>query len=196
MNTRLNIKNLDGNIVQKHEVSKKVGFKQLGPGVETGVHGVYDEKRVWFEVKLQGAQGDRKAEIFQASNDDNAVDQRRLEDKQPKVKTNTDCLMSIQKCMKSRVAKHLGVAGIQQQNGLVNVTNVTLFAKVRYFLIQSGLSKILWAEDTTRSTYLVNRLPSSAFGFKKPIDMLGFFGWLSSIKQMMLEPVKVKYNNP
>ncbi|GJR56401.1 hypothetical protein Tco_1406922 [Tanacetum coccineum] len=36
---------------------------------------------------------------------------------------------STQQCMKSGVAKHLGVAGIQQQNGLVNETNVTLFAK-------------------------------------------------------------------
>nr|GEU86633.1 zinc finger, CCHC-type [Tanacetum cinerariifolium] len=32
--------------------------------------------------------------------------------------------------MKSGVAKYLGVAGIQQQNGLVVETNVTLFAKV------------------------------------------------------------------
>ncbi|GJY92086.1 hypothetical protein Tco_0507868 [Tanacetum coccineum] len=128
MNTRLNIEKLDGNIVQKHGGSKQVGFKQLGPGVETGVHGV--------------------------SNDDTAVAQRRLEDKQPEEKTNTDCLVkeqekeyqtgwkiktgnvldscnqrSIQQCMKSGVAKHLGVAGIQQQNGLVNETNVTLFAK-------------------------------------------------------------------
>ncbi|GJY14945.1 hypothetical protein Tco_0385367 [Tanacetum coccineum] len=62
MNTRLNIEKLDGNIVQKHGGSKQVGFKQLGPGVETGVHGVHDEKRVWFEVELQGAQGDREAE--------------------------------------------------------------------------------------------------------------------------------------
>ncbi|GKB80036.1 zinc finger, CCHC-type containing protein [Tanacetum coccineum] len=214
---RLNIKKLDGNIVQKHGGSKQVGFKQLGPGVETGVHGVHDEKRVWFEVELQGAQGDREAEVFQVSNDDTAVAQRRLEDKQPEEKTNTDCLVkeqekeyqtgwkiktgnvldscnqrSTQQCMKSGVAKHLGVAGIQQQNGLVDETNVTLFAKVRCFLIQSGLSKVFWAEDTTRSTYLVNRSPSSAIGFKKPIDMLGFFGWLASIKQGMLEPVKVK----
>ncbi|GJV04578.1 zinc finger, CCHC-type containing protein [Tanacetum coccineum] len=65
---------------------------------------------------------------------------------------------STQQCMKSGVAKHLGVAGIQQQNGLVNETNVTLFAK---------------------------RL-------KTPIDMLGFFGWLASKRQGMLEPVKVK----
>ncbi|GKB98305.1 hypothetical protein Tco_0984442 [Tanacetum coccineum] len=78
MNTRLNIEKLDGNIVQKHGGSKQVGFKQLGPGVETGVHGVHDEKRVWFEVELQGAQGDREAEVFQVSNDDTAVAQRRL----------------------------------------------------------------------------------------------------------------------
>ncbi|GKF38845.1 hypothetical protein Tco_0118906, partial [Tanacetum coccineum] len=43
---------------------KQVGFKQLGPGVETRVHGVQDEMRVWFEVELQGAQGDREAEVF------------------------------------------------------------------------------------------------------------------------------------
>ncbi|GKC72962.1 hypothetical protein Tco_1118845 [Tanacetum coccineum] len=121
MNTRLNIKKLDDNIIQKHRGSKQVGFKQLGPGVEIGVHGVHDEKRVWFEVELQGAQGDREAKVF-----------------------------------------------------------------------QSGLSKVFWAEDTTRSTYLVNRSPSSAIGFKKPIDMLVFFGWLASIKQGMLKPVKVK----
>ncbi|GJX40241.1 hypothetical protein Tco_0255231 [Tanacetum coccineum] len=54
--------------------------------------------------------------------------------------------------------------GIQQQNGLVNETNVTLFAKVRCLLIESGRSKICW----------------------------GVFGWLASIKQGMLEPVKVK----
>ncbi|GJU03997.1 hypothetical protein Tco_1114335 [Tanacetum coccineum] len=94
MNTMLNIEKLEGNIVQKHGGSKQVEFKQLGPGVETRVHGVHDEKRVWFEVELQGAQRDREAEVFQ-------------------------------------------------------------------------------------------------IGFKTPVDMLGFFGWLASIKQGMLEPVKV-----
>ncbi|GJY52010.1 hypothetical protein Tco_0442857 [Tanacetum coccineum] len=149
MNTRLNIKKLDGNIIQKHAGSKQVGFKQLGPSVETGVYGVHDEKCVWFEVELQGAQRDREAEVFQVSNDDTAVAQRQLEDRQPEEKTNTDCLRSIQQCMKSGVAKHLGVAGIQQQNGLVNETNVTLFAKVCCFLIQSGMSKVVWAEVET-----------------------------------------------
>nr|GEY51115.1 hypothetical protein [Tanacetum cinerariifolium] len=73
MNTRLNIEKLDGNIVQKHGGSKQVGFKQLGPGVETEVHIVHDEKRVWFEVELQRAQEDREVEVFQVSNDDTAV---------------------------------------------------------------------------------------------------------------------------
>ncbi|GKE21836.1 hypothetical protein Tco_1433348 [Tanacetum coccineum] len=51
------------------------------------------KKRVWFEVELQGAQGDRETEVFQVSNDDAAVTQRWLEDKQPEEKTNTDCLV-------------------------------------------------------------------------------------------------------
>ncbi|GJY51484.1 hypothetical protein Tco_0442331 [Tanacetum coccineum] len=56
----------------------------------------------------------------------------------------------------------------------------------------SGFSKVFWEKDTTRSTYLVNRSTSSAIRFKKPIDMLGVFGWHASIKQGMLEPVKIK----
>ncbi|GJX40564.1 putative reverse transcriptase domain-containing protein [Tanacetum coccineum] len=38
----------------------------------------------------------------------------------------------------------------------------------------SGMSNVFWAEDTTMSTYLVNRSPSSAIRFKTPVDMLGF----------------------
>nr|GEZ28702.1 zinc finger, CCHC-type [Tanacetum cinerariifolium] len=64
--------------------------------------------------------------LHKVSKDDTAVAQRRLEDKQPEEKTNTDCL--------SEVAKHLGVARIQQQNGLVDETNVTLFAKMKTFI--------------------------------------------------------------
>ncbi|GJX11072.1 hypothetical protein Tco_0200931 [Tanacetum coccineum] len=81
MNTRLNIEKIDGNIVQKHGSSKQIGFKQLA------------HKQV----------RDRKAEVFQVSNDDTAVAQRRLEDKQPEEKTNTDCLV------KEREKVHLGI---------------------------------------------------------------------------------------
>ncbi|GKB28522.1 hypothetical protein Tco_0867923, partial [Tanacetum coccineum] len=35
---------------------------------------------------------DREAEVFQVSNDNTAVAQRRLEDKQPEEMINTDCL--------------------------------------------------------------------------------------------------------
>ncbi|GKD95965.1 retrovirus-related pol polyprotein from transposon TNT 1-94, partial [Tanacetum coccineum] len=82
---------------------KQVGFKQVGPGVETGVYGVQDEKRVWFKVELHGAQGDREAEVFQVSNDDAAVAQRRLEDKQLEEKTITDC------SVKEQEKVHLGI---------------------------------------------------------------------------------------
>ncbi|GJT73434.1 hypothetical protein Tco_1032720 [Tanacetum coccineum] len=142
----------------------KVGFKQLGPGVETGIHEVHDEKRVSFEVELQGAHGDREAEVFQVSNDDTAVAQRWLEDKQPKEKTNTDCL--------------------------VYTTMYEEWGRQTFGCYRDTVAE--WAEDTTRSTYLVNRSPSSVIRFKKHIDMLEFFGWLASIKQGMLEPIKVK----
>ncbi|GJS30438.1 hypothetical protein Tco_0491058 [Tanacetum coccineum] len=68
-------------------------------------------------------------------------------------------------------------------------------------IMKSGVAIPFWVfcrdnssrmEDTTMSTYLVNRPPSLAIGFKTPIDMLGVFGWLAIIKQGMLEPVKVK----
>nr|GEV28573.1 hypothetical protein [Tanacetum cinerariifolium] len=64
MDTRINIEKLDGNIIQNHEGSKQVGFKQLGPNVKIGVHEVHDEKHVWFEVEMHEAQGDHEAEVF------------------------------------------------------------------------------------------------------------------------------------
>ncbi|GKC58311.1 hypothetical protein Tco_1085909 [Tanacetum coccineum] len=129
MNTRLNIEKLDENIVQKHGGSKQVrlkqlgskqlgfkqlgqkqvGFKQLGPGVETGFHGVQVDKRVWFEVELQGSQGNHEAEVFQVSNDDAVVAQRWLKDKQLEEKTNTDCLV--------KVGANIMVTGVPGQEG-------------------------------------------------------------------------------
>ncbi|GJT54033.1 hypothetical protein Tco_0989087 [Tanacetum coccineum] len=98
---------------------KQVGFKQLGPGVETGFYGVQDEKRIWFEVELQGAQGDRKAEVFLVSNDDTAVAQRRLGDKQPEEKTNTDCLVKEHENVHLgiKVGANITVTGVPEQEG-------------------------------------------------------------------------------
>nr|GFB54105.1 hypothetical protein [Tanacetum cinerariifolium] len=98
------------------------------------------------------AQGGREAEVFQVSNNDTAVAQRRLEDKQPEEKTNTDCLVKEQEK--------------EYQTG--------------------------WKIKTGNVIDFFNqRSPSSAIGFKTPIDMLRFFCWLASIKQWMLGPVKV-----
>nr|GEX71172.1 zinc finger, CCHC-type [Tanacetum cinerariifolium] len=177
MNTRLNLEKLDRNIVQKHGGSKQVGFKQLGPGVETGVHRVHDEKHVWFEVELHGAQGDRKDEVFHVSNDDTAVAQRRLKDNQPKEKTNTDCLVKEQE-------KEYQTGWKIKMGNVLDSCN----KRSTQQCMKSGVIKHL--EDITKSTYLVNRSPSLLIGFKKPIYMLGFFCWLASIKQRMLEPVK------
>ncbi|GJU51489.1 hypothetical protein Tco_1221044 [Tanacetum coccineum] len=47
---------------------------------------------------------------------------------------------STQQCMKSGVVKHLGVTGIQQHNGLVEETNMTLLAK-EYSFNESGEDK-------------------------------------------------------
>ncbi|GKA36039.1 retrotransposon protein, putative, ty1-copia subclass [Tanacetum coccineum] len=47
-------------------------------------------------VELHGAQGNREAEIFQVSNDDAAVAQGRVKDKQLEEKANTDCLVKEQ----------------------------------------------------------------------------------------------------
>nr|GEU44353.1 hypothetical protein [Tanacetum cinerariifolium] len=55
------------------------------------------------ELLHKGAQKDRKAEVFQVSNDDTTVAQRRLEDKQSEEKTNTDCII------KEKEKVHYGV---------------------------------------------------------------------------------------
>ncbi|GKE56021.1 hypothetical protein Tco_1495206 [Tanacetum coccineum] len=128
--------------VQKHGGSKQVGFKQLSPGVETGVHGVQDKKRVWFEVELQGAQGGREAEVFQVSNDDFAVPQRRLEDKKPEVKTNTDCLVEEQENVHLgiKVGANIMVTGVPGQEGAEG--NVAEKKKVKKSM-KSNLGKLL-----------------------------------------------------
>ncbi|GKC77369.1 hypothetical protein Tco_1128143, partial [Tanacetum coccineum] len=91
MNTRINIEKLDGNIVQKHGGSKQVGFKQLGPGVETGVHRWLKDS--WRTSNL------KKRQTRLARGPHNNEEYVRQ------------------------------FAGIQQQNELVDETNVTLFAK-------------------------------------------------------------------
>ncbi|GJU69512.1 hypothetical protein Tco_1255771 [Tanacetum coccineum] len=112
-----------GILYKSMEVSKQVGFKQLGPGVETRVHGV--------------------------SNDDTAVAERQLEDKQPEEKTNTDCLV------KKQEKEYQTRWKIKTSNVLDSCNQRSTQQCMKS---ESGLSKVFWAEDTTMSTYLVNSI--------------------------------------
>ncbi|GJT66288.1 zinc finger, CCHC-type containing protein [Tanacetum coccineum] len=74
-----------------------------------------------YNVKMQmgrikGAQGDREVEVFQVSNDDTAVAQRRLEDKQLEEKTNTDCLGNIAKKKKVKESMKANLGKLLKYN--------------------------------------------------------------------------------
>nr|GEU32162.1 reverse transcriptase domain-containing protein [Tanacetum cinerariifolium] len=120
------------------------------------------KKSDYLEYKVyQGWDLRWKDQTFRVSK----VTQRRLENNQPEENTNTDCLVKEQE-------------NEYQTGWNIKTGNVLDFCNHR-------------ADDTTMSTYLVNRSPSSVIRFKKPRVMLGFFSWLASIQQWMLEPVKV-----
>ncbi|GJW85091.1 zinc finger, CCHC-type containing protein [Tanacetum coccineum] len=108
--------------VQKHGCPKQVGLKQLS--------------------SKQGAQGDRKDEVFQVSNDDTTVAQRRLEDKQPEEKTNTDCLVKEQEKVHLgiKVGANITVIGVPGQEGAEG--NVAGKKKVKESM-KANLGKLL-----------------------------------------------------
>nr|GEX73959.1 zinc finger, CCHC-type [Tanacetum cinerariifolium] len=86
------------NGIKKNNCVYSLEAKVMTFGVQKhgGVYGVQVDKRVWFEVELQRALGNREAEVFQVSNDDVVMTQRWLEDKQLEEKTNMDCLVKEQ----------------------------------------------------------------------------------------------------
>ncbi|GJS63280.1 hypothetical protein Tco_0677844 [Tanacetum coccineum] len=130
MNTKLNIEKLDENIVQKHGGSKQDSMEYK------------IKKHVWFEVELQGAQGDREAEVFQVSNDDAAVAQRWLKDKQPEEKTNMDCLVKEREkvYLGIKMGANITVTGVPGQEGAEG--NVAEKKKVKESM-KANLGKLL-----------------------------------------------------
>nr|GEV15645.1 RNA-directed DNA polymerase, eukaryota [Tanacetum cinerariifolium] len=88
------------------------------------------------------AQGDREAEVFQVSNDDVVVAQRRLEDKQLEEKTNTDCLVKEQENVRLgiKVRENIMVTGVPGQEGAEG--NVAEKKKVKES-IKTNLEKLL-----------------------------------------------------
>ncbi|GJX93509.1 RNA-directed DNA polymerase, eukaryota [Tanacetum coccineum] len=85
---------------------------------------------------------DREAEVFQVSNDDTAVAQRRLEDKQPEEKTNTDCLVKEQEKVHLgiKVGANITVTGVPEQEGAEG--NVAGKKKVKESM-KANLGKLL-----------------------------------------------------
>ncbi|GKB81728.1 hypothetical protein Tco_0948623 [Tanacetum coccineum] len=84
--------------------------------------------------RIKGAQGDHEAEVFQVSNDDATVAQRRLEDKQPEEKTNMDCLVKEQKKVHLgiKVGANITVTGVPEQEGAEG--NVAEKKKVKEYM--------------------------------------------------------------
>nr|GEV36289.1 retrovirus-related Pol polyprotein from transposon TNT 1-94 [Tanacetum cinerariifolium] len=88
------------------------------------------------------AQGNREAEVFQVSNDDAAVAQRCLEDKQLEEKTNTDCLVKEQENVHlgKKVRANIMVTGVPGQEGAEG--NVAEKKKVKESM-EANLRKLL-----------------------------------------------------
>ncbi|KAH9762289.1 hypothetical protein KPL70_000762 [Citrus sinensis] len=74
-------------------------------------------------------------------------------------------------CQEWGVRRHKTVRFTPQQNGLAERMNRTLIDKTRCLLINSKLPRNLWAEAVSTASYLVNKSPSSAIGFKTPEEL-------------------------
>ena len=107
-------------------------------------------------------------------------------------------------CKSVGVARHHTIIGTPQQNGLAERMNRTILERVRCMLSYSGLPKPFWAEAVVTACYLINRCPSSAIGFKTPMEMwsgspanyqnLKIFGCtaFAHVKQGKLDPRAIK----
>ncbi|GJR68923.1 hypothetical protein Tco_0014988 [Tanacetum coccineum] len=117
-------------------------IEKEGYTIKMQMGGIKDEKRVWFEVELQRAQGNREAEVFQVSNDDAAVTQRWLKDKQLEEKINTDCLVKEQEKVHlgKKVGANIMVTGVPGQDGADG--NVAEKKKAKEYM-EANLGKLL-----------------------------------------------------
>lgn len=76
-----------------------------------------------------------------------------------------------QLCKSKGITRHKTLAETPQQNGLAERMNRTLLERVRCMLIHAGLPKTFLGEALSTACYLVNRCPSSAVGFKTPVEL-------------------------
>ena len=74
-------------------------------------------------------------------------------------------------CKQDDILRHLSVPGNPKQNGLAERMNRILLERVRCMIIHARLSKSFWGEAISTTTYVINRSPSAAIGFKTPYEM-------------------------
>nr|GEZ19939.1 hypothetical protein [Tanacetum cinerariifolium] len=89
----------DGSVQLGYNVKMQMGRIKVIKGCQFMKTGIKKKNSVYSleaKVEVHGAQGNRETEVFQVSNDDAAVAQRWLEDKQIKEKTSMDCLVKEQ----------------------------------------------------------------------------------------------------
>ncbi|GJX09909.1 hypothetical protein Tco_0199768 [Tanacetum coccineum] len=109
---------------------KWVHQKRYVPGLKRSLISLGTLEKEGYTIKMQvgrikGAQGNHEAGVFQVSNDDAAVAQRWLEDKQLEKKTNTDFLVKEQEKghLGIKVGANITVTGVPgQEGGEGNVT--------------------------------------------------------------------------
>ncbi|GJV79909.1 hypothetical protein Tco_1515779 [Tanacetum coccineum] len=122
------------------EVQNKLGSNNLVTNKLGSNNLVLVLKQDSMEYKIK--KRDREAEVFQVSNDDAAVAQRWLEDKQPEEKTNTDCLVKEQEKVHLgiKVGANITVTGVPGQEGAEG--NVAEKKKVKESM-KANLGKLL-----------------------------------------------------
>nr|GEY47182.1 zinc finger, CCHC-type [Tanacetum cinerariifolium] len=105
---------------------------------------------------------------------------------------------STQQCTKSGVAKHLGVAGLQQQNRLVKKTNVTLLAKVEIWatngLLDKAKGNVLGMEIVRDQSGNTLRVSHSRFYNRKLVQNLLERHFVLSLEGSLLGDCDVEKN--
>ena len=76
-----------------------------------------------------------------------------------------------QYCSAEGIMRHFTTPGDPQSNGVAERLNMTLMEKCRCMRLTAGFSKEFWGETATTVLHLINRLPSSAIGFKIPEEV-------------------------
>ena len=80
----------------------------------------------------------------------------------------------------------------KEPNGLIERINLTLFNKVRSFLIQSNTPHYLWGEALLHACYIYNRTPHTSLGYITPYE--SYYGAKPNIDNIRIWGSKAYYH--